>query len=44
MMFNFQDTNAFELILGDFMRVNTPVPHELYKKTYSKRNGGLYPN
>ena len=32
MMFNFQDTNTFELILGDFMRVNTPVPHDLYQK------------
>ncbi|MDQ0214506.1 effector-binding domain-containing protein [Oikeobacillus pervagus] len=32
MMFNFQDTNTFELILGDFMKVNTPVPYELYKK------------
>ena len=32
MMFNFQDTSTFELILGDFMRVNTPVPHDLYQK------------
>jgi AraC family transcriptional regulator len=32
MMFNFQDTNTFELILGDFMKVNTPVPHELHTK------------
>lgn len=38
MMYNFKDTNNFELILGDFMKVNAPISDELHTKHIS---GGM---
>lgn len=32
MMYHFKDESNFELILGDFMKVDTPVPTKLFKK------------
>lgn len=36
MMYNFKDTNSFELIIGDFIKVNTQIPRGLYTKYIPK--------
>ena len=38
MMYHFQDTNRFELIIGDFVRTGTKIPNGLYNRSVP---GGL---
>ena len=36
MMFHFRDNHAFEMVIGDFVKSDTPVPRELYQKRIPK--------